>query len=110
MTALDQLRDGAGQVERGDLQPVVLAMDVQYGNHDQVGEDERDHSTETDAAVPQHRPSGMLPMHEHPRSAASCQNRTYEPLGAALLGSRTSANSPTVTATVTAASTSKVAA
>src|SRR5258708_32691728 len=37
--------------EAGHLQPVILAIDVQDRETDQIGEDERDHATETDATA-----------------------------------------------------------
>ena len=39
--------------EQADLPAVVLPVDVEDGEHDQVGEDERDHSTEADPPVPE---------------------------------------------------------
>jgi hypothetical protein len=47
--------------ERGHLQPVVLAVDVEDRQHDQVGEDEGDHAAEADAPVPQHRGKRDVP-------------------------------------------------
>ncbi len=41
--------------EAGHLQSVVLAINVQDRKNDQIGKDERDHATETDAAIPEHR-------------------------------------------------------
>jgi hypothetical protein len=40
--------------EGGDLQPVVLAVDVEDREDDQVGGDEREHAAERDPAVPEH--------------------------------------------------------
>src|SRR6185437_11658259 len=37
------------------LQSIILAIDVEDGKDNQVGEDECDHAAETDAAVPKHR-------------------------------------------------------
>ena len=43
------------QHEQHHARPVVLPVDGQDGQDDQVGEDERHHAAEADAAVPQHR-------------------------------------------------------
>src|SRR5438445_11159165 len=45
----------AGEQEAGHSPAVVLAVDVEDGQHDQVGEDEGKHAAEADAAIPEHR-------------------------------------------------------
>src|SRR5712692_10323696 len=48
-------RDVRGDQEvEAHARAVVLPVDVEDGDDDQVGEDEADHATEADAAVPQH--------------------------------------------------------
>jgi hypothetical protein len=46
-----------GRAERREHQApgVVLEVDVEDGQHDELGEDEDGHAAEADAAVPQHR-------------------------------------------------------
>lgn len=56
----DECRSGHGGIERCQQKyryppAVVLSMDVEHRQHDQVGINEGDRSTEADAAIPQHR-------------------------------------------------------
>src|SRR5205814_7481483 len=40
--------------EAGDFPAVILAVNVDYWEHEQVGVNKRDHAAKTDAAVPKH--------------------------------------------------------
>ena len=51
--------------ERRDPAAVVLAVDEHDRDHDQVGEDERDHAGERDPAGPQHRGERDVPDRAH---------------------------------------------
>src|SRR5216684_3113485 len=68
----NQRRSSHRSVERREqkgshLQSVVFAIDIQNRKDDQIGEDERDHATETDSAVPQYGSQRNIPDRAYER-------------------------------------------